>query len=51
MDNTNTSLNKNDNQNTQITFTDILKEKMINYIDSNFEVFKNKTTIQCSKHY
>jgi len=40
MDNTNTSLNKNDNQNTQITFTDILKEKMINYIDSNFEVFK-----------
>lgn len=40
MDNINASLNKNDVQNAQITFTDILKEKMINHIDSNFEVFK-----------
>lgn len=40
MDNINASLNKNDIQNAQITFTDILKEKMINHIYSNFEVFK-----------
>lgn len=40
MDNIQASLNKNDVQNAQITFTDILKEKMINHIDSNFEVFK-----------
>ena len=40
MDNINASLNKNDIQNAQITFTDILKAKMINHIDSNFEVFK-----------
>lgn len=40
MDNINASLNKKDIQNAQITFTDILKEKMINHIDSNFEVFK-----------
>lgn len=40
MDNINASLNKNDIQNAHITFTDILKEKMINHIDSNFEVFK-----------
>lgn len=40
MDNINASLHKNDIQNAQITFTDILKEKMINHIDSNFEVFK-----------
>lgn len=40
MDNINASLNKNDLQNAQITFTDILKEKMINHIDTNFEVFK-----------
>lgn len=40
MDNINASLNKNDIQNAQITFADILKEKMINHIDSNFEVFK-----------
>lgn len=40
MDNINASLNKNDLQNAQITFTDILKEKMISHIDSNFEVFK-----------
>jgi type I restriction enzyme R subunit len=40
MDNINASLNKNDIQNAQITFTDILKEKMINHIDTNFEVFK-----------
>lgn len=40
MDNINASLNKNDIQNAQITFTDILKEKMINHIDTSFEVFK-----------
>ena len=33
-------LARNDIQNAQITFTDILKEKMINHIESNFEVFK-----------
>lgn len=40
MDNINASLQKQDFQNAEITFTDILKEKMINHIDSNFEVFK-----------
>lgn len=40
MENIHASLNKKDIQNAQITFTDILKEKMINHIDSNFEVFK-----------
>ena len=40
LENINASLKKNDVQNAQITFTDILKEKMINHIDSNFEVFK-----------
>lgn len=40
MENITASLNKNDSQNAQITFTDILKEKMIEHIDSNFEVFK-----------
>lgn len=40
MDNINASLNKNDIQNARITFTDILRDKMINHIDSNFEVFK-----------
>jgi type I restriction enzyme R subunit len=40
MNNIHASLNKNDIQNAQITFTDILKTKMINHIDSNFEVFK-----------
>jgi len=40
MDNINASLSKNDLQNAQITFTDILKDKMINHIDTNFEVFK-----------
>jgi len=40
MDNINASLSINDIQNAQITFTDVLKEKMINHIDSNFEVFK-----------
>ncbi|MBK7966863.1 MAG: hypothetical protein IPK10_17465 [Bacteroidetes bacterium] len=40
MNNINASLNKKDIQNAQITFTDILKDKMINHIDSNFEVFK-----------
>ncbi len=40
MDNISASLIKNDLQNAQITFADILKAKMINHIDSNFEVFK-----------
>jgi type I restriction enzyme, R subunit len=40
MENINASLLKQDYQNAEITFTDILKEKMINHIDSNFEVFK-----------
>jgi len=40
MDNIKASLRKNDYQNAQITFSDILKDKMINHIDSNFEVFK-----------
>lgn len=40
VENINVSINKNDIQNAQITFTDVLKEKMINHIDSNFEVFK-----------
>jgi type I restriction enzyme R subunit len=40
MDNISASLSRNDLQNAQITFADILKEKMINHIDSNFEVFK-----------
>jgi type I restriction enzyme R subunit len=40
MDNISASLSKNDLQNARITFADILKEKMINHIDSNFEVFK-----------
>lgn len=40
MDNINASLNKNDLQNAQITFAEILNEKMINHIHTNFEVFK-----------
>lgn len=40
VENINVSIKKNDIQNAQITFADILKEKMINHIDSNFEVFK-----------
>jgi type I restriction enzyme, R subunit len=40
MENINASIEKNDFQNAQITFADVLKEKMINHIDSNFEVFK-----------
>lgn len=40
MDNINASLKINDLQNAEITFTDVLKDKMINHIDSNFEVFK-----------
>ncbi|HYV92759.1 MAG TPA: type I restriction endonuclease [Chitinophagales bacterium] len=40
VDNINASLMKKDLQNAQITFTDVLKEKMINHIESNFEVFK-----------
>ena len=38
--NINASLKKKDIQNAQIAFTDILHEKMINHIESNFEVFK-----------
>jgi len=34
------SLQIRDLQNAEITFTDVLKEKMINHIESNFEVFK-----------
>ncbi len=40
MENINESLNKNDIQNAKITFADVLKEKMVNHIESNFEVFK-----------
>jgi type I restriction enzyme R subunit len=40
VENINASLNKQDLQNAEITFTDVLKEKMINHIESNFEVFK-----------
>lgn len=40
MDNINASRKINDLQNAEITFTDVLKDKMINHIDSNFEVFK-----------
>ncbi len=40
MENINASLSRNDRQNAEITFTDVLKEKMINHIESNFEVFK-----------
>lgn len=40
MENINASLARNDRQNAEITFTDVLKEKMINHIESNFEVFK-----------
>lgn len=40
VDNINASLQKKDLQNAQITFTDVLKEKMVNHIESNFEVFK-----------
>lgn len=40
MENINASLARNDIQNAEITFTDILKEKMINHVESNFEVFK-----------
>ena len=40
VDNINASLEKQDLQNAEITFTDVLKEKMINHIESNFEVFK-----------
>ncbi|MCA0380707.1 MAG: DEAD/DEAH box helicase family protein [Bacteroidetes bacterium] len=40
MDNISASLDKNDIQNAHITFAETLKEKMINHIDSNFEVFK-----------
>jgi type I restriction enzyme R subunit len=40
MDNINASLNIKDLQNAEITFTDILKEKMNNHIESNFEVYK-----------
>lgn len=40
VDNINASLSKKDLQNAEITFTDVLKEKMVNHIESNFEVFK-----------
>ena len=40
MDNINASLTKKDFQNAEITFADVLKEKIVNHIDSNFEVFK-----------
>lgn len=40
MDNINASLQKRDLQNAEITFADVLKEKMVNHIESNFEVFK-----------
>jgi len=40
MENINASLSRNDRQNAEITFADILKEKMINHVESNFEVFK-----------
>ena len=40
MDNINASLTKKDFQNAEITFADVLKEKLVNHIDSNFEVFK-----------
>lgn len=40
VNNINASLLKQDIQNAQITFTDVLKEKMVNHIESNFEVFK-----------
>ncbi len=40
VDNINASLSKKDLQNAEITFSDVLKEKMVNHIDSNFEVFK-----------
>ena len=40
VENINASLEKKDMQNAEITFTDVLKDKMISHIDSNFEVFK-----------
>ena len=40
VDNINASLSKKDLQNAEITFADVLKEKMVNHIESNFEVFK-----------
>lgn len=40
MENINASLERNDRQNAEITFTDVLREKMINHVETNFEVFK-----------
>lgn len=40
MENINASLSRNDRQNAEITFTDVLKEKMMNHVETNFEVFK-----------
>lgn len=40
VDNINASLSKKNLQNAEITFADVLKEKMVNHIESNFEVFK-----------
>lgn len=38
--NINASLQQENLQNARIAFTEVLKDKMINHIDSNFEVFK-----------
>jgi len=40
VNNINDSLTNKDFQNAKITFADVLKEKIIKHIDSNFEVFK-----------
>jgi len=40
VENINASIKRQDLQNAQITFTDVLKDKMVNHIESNFEVFK-----------
>jgi len=40
MNNINDSLTKKDIQNAKITFAEVLTEKIIKHIDSNFEVFK-----------
>lgn len=40
VENINASIKKQDIQNARITFTDVLRDKMVNHIESNFEVFK-----------
>ena len=40
IENISTSLASKDEQNARITFEEVLKEKLTNHIDSNFEVFK-----------